>query len=118
MRAQMIVLLLLASCSGGGGNGAGNAAGNVAGNRAAPALDETQQRVLAMPESARHAVLIGAIRDARLDCQHVVSSQAVQQGAGGLPTYVATCDGGKRFVVTIGPGGAGAVQPADAGQAR
>jgi hypothetical protein len=118
MRAQMIVLLLLTSCSGGGGNVTGNAARNAAGNRAAPALDETQQRVVAMPESARNAVLIGAIRDAHLDCQHVASSQPVQQGAGGLPTYVATCDGGTRYVVTIGPGGAGAVQPADAGQAR
>lgn len=99
-----IGMLLLAGCGGGGGNAAANAGAG----KAPPALDETQRRVAAMGEVERNAVLIRAIRSAHLDCQHVDSSQAAANPAG-LPSYIATCDRTKRYAVTIGPNGDGAV---------
>jgi hypothetical protein len=75
-----------------------------------------QQRVAAMPEGERNAVFIRAIIDAGLECQNVQSASPVAGAAGGA-SWVARCEGGRAYTITLGAGGNAIVQPgAPAGQ--
>jgi hypothetical protein len=88
--------LVLAACGGGSGNVAQPEA-NVAN---AAGAGDVQARIRELPEGQRNAALIRAIRDARLDCQHVVQSSEVSPPPS-TPAYVATCEGGGVFLVVI-----------------
>jgi len=63
-----------------------------------------QARLQAMPEGQRNAVFIRALRDARRDCQGVVSS-AYQGLLRDRPTWTARCDDGVGWVIIIGKDG-------------
>lgn len=94
------------------------ACGEDGGSAAAPAgpqpLDAVQNRIVAMTEAERNGVLIRAIRDARRDCQHVETSEALPAAANGAPGFLARCAGGRAYVVGIGRGGTATVTPAGA----
>ena len=110
MRIQLIGLgaLLLSACGSGGGDSANEAENQV--NAAPVRLDETQQRVTNLSEGERNAMLIRAIRDANLPCQHVESSVAATE-ARTAPAYFATCEDGAVYAVAIGSDGNATVQP-------
>lgn len=63
-----------------------------------------QARLQTMPEGQRDAVFIRALRDAKRDCQGVVSS-AYQGLLQGRPTWTARCDDGVGWVIIIGKDG-------------
>jgi hypothetical protein len=63
-----------------------------------------QARLETMPEGARNAVFIRAIRDAGRKCQGVVGS-AYQGAFRGRPTWTARCDDGVGWVILIGKAG-------------
>lgn len=99
----------LAACGGGGTNEATDAGSN-------PALP-AGNRVAALPEGARDAVFIRAIRDAGFDCQHVDSSVSVAP-VRGLPAWRATCRGGGRWTILIAPEGTAQVIEGSAVEGR
>lgn len=60
--------------------------------------------VAAMPAGQRHAVLFRAIRDAGRACQRVEGAEVAP--AGTPPgSWLATCDDGARWLVTLTPDG-------------
>jgi hypothetical protein len=63
-----------------------------------------QARLEAMPEGQRNAVFIRALRDAKRDCQGVLSS-AYQGLIQTRPTWTARCDDGVGWVIIIGKAG-------------
>lgn len=63
-----------------------------------------QARLQAMPEGQRNAVFIRALRDAKRDCQGVVSS-AYQGLLRDRPTWTARCNDGVGWVIIIGKDG-------------
>lgn len=71
-----------------------------------------QTRLQALPETARNAVFIRALRDAGFDCQHVEAS-AFEGAANGAPTWSARCDDGNRWTIAIGPNGVAQVANAE-----
>jgi len=105
-------LLLMAAACGerGGAEGANGAAltNNVAAADAGGG--EVQNRIRTMPEGQRNAVLIRAIRDAKLNCQHV-SESAPAQTSNQVPVYLATCEDGAVYAVAISDDGNARVQP-------
>jgi len=71
---------------------------------AAPATEDAfQERIRTMPEAARNAVFIRAIRDAGFLCQHVASSS--RMGEGGAPTWSAVCSDSGQWIIAIGANG-------------
>jgi hypothetical protein len=68
------------------------------------AANPFEERLRALTEGERNAVFIRAIRDARLECQHVESS-APGEPVRGVPTWRARCDGGANYTIAILPGG-------------
>lgn len=74
---------------------------------AAPA-DDYAQRIRALPEGQRDAVLLRAIRDAGRECQHVTRSTALP-ATDGAPSWRARCDDGATWVVALNPGGVATV---------
>ena len=67
-------------------------------------VESAGNRLAAMPEGQRNAVFIRAIRDARLDCQHVESSSAAGEYRG-MPVWNVRCSGGGDWTVVIGGDG-------------
>ena len=84
--------------------------------KSAPA-DDYAERIKALPEGQRDAVLLRAIRDAGRPCQHVTRSTAVAPAdPGDAPAWTARCDDGATWVVALNPGGVATVTGAtDAG---
>ena len=80
-------------------------------DKSAPAPDagqrEYQTKLREMPDTARNAVFIRAIRDAGFTCQHVSTSSYLGDAAG-APTWSAKCDESE-WTVAIGPGGSAQV---------
>jgi hypothetical protein len=103
--------LLLAACS--GGNQAGNAGtGNEAANGAAPrAMSEAQTNVRGLDESARHDLLIRAIRERGHACDEVSASEAIVT-QNNTPVYMATCQDNAVYAVAIGADGSASVRQA------
>ena len=100
------VLTMLSAC---GPSGNSAPAGNeVAGG-------DVGQRLRAMPEGQRNAVLIRAIRDAQLDCQHVRGSVPAGDYRG-LPVWEVHCAGGGQWTLVVT--GDGTAQILDANEAR
>jgi hypothetical protein len=82
---------MLAACGPTGGNAP-------AGNEAASVDD--RQRLEAMPEGQRNAVFIRAIRDARLECQHVQGSVPAGEYEG-MPVWDVRCAGGGNWTIVV-----------------
>lgn len=64
-----------------------------------PATNQ-QEAVIALPEGQRLAVLLRAIRDAGLPCQHVESAERLPDTRQG-PRWRAKCDDGSFHLVSI-----------------
>lgn len=62
------------------------------------------ERLQAMGENERNAVLYRAIHDAGRDCQQVTKS-AASDPIKGAPAWTATCDNGSRWTIIIGKDG-------------
>jgi hypothetical protein len=101
-------LLALTACGGGGGGGDNVQSGP-------RPLDAVQNQVVALPEAQLHGVLLRAVRDAGLECQHVESAAPQPAASDGSPVYLARCTGGQAYAVGIGRGGNASVQAAAAG---
>jgi hypothetical protein len=111
--AMGALLLVAAGCGDRGAQGAEGANGAALTNNVA-ATDagggEVQNQIRNMPEGQRNAVLIRAIRDANLSCQHVAEASAAQT-SNQVPVYLATCDDGAVYAVAISNDGTARVQP-------
>lgn len=102
MRTLILLLALpLAACGGGSGNSTATA------SPTAPAgLSPTQQQIVDLPEEQRKGVFIRALRDANIDCQGVTKTERRTDIAqDGQPTWIATCQGGATYSVSITPDG-------------
>jgi len=66
---------------------------------------EIQQRIAALGEPQRNAVLIRAVRDAGFDCQQVTGSQPQPDAAAKGQVWTAKCSGGASYAVVIGRDG-------------
>lgn len=111
MRMTLMIAIALATTAGCGGRPAGQAPENQ--TRETAAADE--QRIRALPEAQRLAVLYRAIHDAGQDCQVVTSAM----GAGtyrGLPVWRANCRGGGVWTIVIADNGV--AQVLNAAEAR
>ena len=90
-----------------------------AGDRSAPARNEAagdvRQRLEAMPEGQRNAVFIRAVRDARLECQHVRGSVPAGEYRG-MPVWDVHCAGGGHWTIVVT--GDGTAQILNANEAR
>jgi len=103
-----LAMLALAGCNK-GGEATGNAAADnavesnaVVANGAAGSNVAAQ--VIAMNDAQRNVVFIRAIMDAGLKCDHVESSQRLDDQDGN-PMWRANCSGGVAHMVTITPDG-------------
>lgn len=75
---------------------------------AASASSDAAARVAALPAAQRDGVLFRAIRDAgHQGCQQVTGSE--RAGTTAPATWLATCDDGARWLVTIGADGTATV---------
>ncbi|ARS27865.1 hypothetical protein [Sphingomonas sp. KC8] len=74
-----------------------------AANITVPAVDYAE-RIRAMGDNERNAVLYRAIDDAGRDCQQVTSSSAID-AINGAPAWVATCEDGGRWTIILGKDG-------------
>ncbi|SMF61751.1 hypothetical protein [Allosphingosinicella indica] len=95
--AGAALLLALAGCDGGP---------QTPQPAASPAANAYADRLVAMPEGERNAVLIRAIRDAGQDCQQVVTS--IPAGPAG---WDARCDDDRPWRISIGANGDASVIP-------
>jgi hypothetical protein len=105
-------LLLLATACGGGEKEAANLTNNISAGAAGGAggTSDAQNQVRALPEGQRNGVLIRAIRDANLNCQHVTQSTETKT-SNNVPVYEATCEDGAVYAVAIADDGTATVQP-------
>ncbi|MGN7999413.1 hypothetical protein [Sphingomonas sp. 22176] len=103
-----LAALALAACHPGG-----EATGNAAADDAAEANavvengavgNNVAAEVIAMNDAQRNVVFIRAIMDAGLKCDHVESSQRLDD-QNGNPMWRANCTGGVAHMVTITPDG-------------
>ncbi|WP_129791910.1 hypothetical protein [Sphingosinicella sp. CPCC 101087] len=79
-----------------------------------PGPEAVQNRLEEMPEAARNAVFVRAIRDSGQDCQHVESSSRAGEHQG-FPVWTARCLGGVEWTIVIGNDGTASVlNPAEA----
>lgn len=108
MRASLTAILAMsaAACSGGG-----QAPNATTANAAEPAGNQ----VAALSQGQRDAVFIRAIRDARLECQHVQGSVRVGDYRG-LPVWRARCQGGGEWLIVVANDGT--AQILDAAEAQ
>lgn len=98
MRLRLTALAATAALAGCGGTSGNQTASN---NEAAPvALDNAQQQVQGLDEGQRNGVIFRAIRDARQDCQNVISSMSAET-SNGVPVYFATCENGAVYAVAF-----------------
>ncbi len=72
---------------------------------AAPVVDP----LAALPAVQRDATLFRAIRDAGQPCQTVTAATPVKAPGTGAPAYLATCEDGGRWQITIGRNGGATV---------
>ena len=100
--ASAALILALAACE-----DAGTEA-----NVQVPGPEAVQNRLEEMPEAARNAVFIRAIRDAGQECQHVQSSEPAGEHQG-FPVWNATCDGGGTWTIVVMNDGTAAVLNAE-----
>ena len=107
MRNSAIAILALATAACSGGSQAPNAA-------TANAAEPVGNQVAALSQGQRDAVFIRAIRDARLECQHVQSS--VRAGDyRGMPVWRARCRGGGEWIIVVANDGTAQIlNPAEA----
>lgn len=61
-------------------------------------------QIEALPSGQRDMVLMRAIQDSDVPCQHVKGS-AVHEKVRGRPTWVAHCEDGRDWIVMLEPGG-------------
>ncbi|TKD53124.1 hypothetical protein [Sphingomonas baiyangensis] len=94
---MLAAMMLVAGCGGGSAP-----AVPPANDMAEPATTNFQAQVAALDDERRNLVMIRAIRDAGLNCQEVTSSRRTESEG---MTYLATCDAGTNFLVTIGADG-------------
>lgn len=92
MTATLMLALLTVAC--------GQPAQQQPANQVAPAV--IGQRIAALAEGERNAVFIRAIRDAGMDCQQVTGSAPAALYRG-MPVWTATCRGGGRWTLVVGP---------------
>jgi hypothetical protein len=96
MRLIVVVAALMLGGCGGGGQPAPKPT-----PKAQP-LSDIQQQVAALGEAERNVVFIRAIRDAGRDCQGVTQSERRDDIAvNGTPTWIATCQRGQTWVISI-----------------
>ena len=107
------MVALLAAC--GGNEGETQLTNNIAAD--APSVSNAQAEVRALPEGQRNAVLIRAIRDAGLTCQHVEESMEAET-SNNLPVFMATCEDGAVYAVAVGEDGTATVQPVTPAEGR
>lgn len=88
-----------------------NAPTDAAANNAQASQGDYIRQIRAMPQGQRLGVMFRAIRDAGGDCQQVTTA-AETPGADGPPTWLATCTGGGRWLVTIDNNGVATVMGA------
>ena len=81
-------------------------------NNEAQATVDYRQQLAAMPEGQRNAVFIRAIRDARLDCQHVDSSAAAGDYRG-MPVWNVRCSDGGNWTIVVPASGVAQILDAD-----
>jgi hypothetical protein len=62
-----------------------------------------EARLRTMPDGARNAVFIRAIRDAGFECQHVASSTPA--GKSGTAAWSAVCTDSGQWIIAIGANG-------------
>ena len=100
----LLPLAAVAAC------GAEPTAQNGTGTNTVAAADNVDYlaRIRSMPQGQRNAVFLRAIRDAKQPCQGVTELTEVT-GTGGPATWVARCDDGGRWVVSIAPNGTATV---------
>lgn len=101
MKSRMMGAAMLATIAAACGPNAGNAPQQV--DQQAATADYSSQ-LAAMPDGERNAVFIRALRDARLDCQHVDSSERADDYQG-MPVWTARCTGGGNWTIVIGANG-------------
>jgi hypothetical protein len=107
MRNFLLAGLTLSVAACGGVNQASN---GTATNAAEPAGNQ----VAALSEEQRDAVFIRAIRDARLECQHVQGSMRVGEYRG-MPVWRARCQGGGEWIIVVANDGTAQIlNPAEA----
>lgn len=95
MRLIVGAALVLAGCGGGG-------APTPKATSTAQPLSDVQRQVIALTDDQRNVVFIRAIRDAGRDCQGVTGSERRDDvSATGTPTWVATCQRGSTWIVSI-----------------
>ena len=63
-------------------------------------LTNYQQEVIDLPDNARNAVFLRAIRDAGLPCQHVPSSERLADEKTG-PAWRARCQDGSNHMIVV-----------------
>ncbi|URW74592.1 hypothetical protein M9980_08375 [Sphingomonas donggukensis] len=66
---------------------------------------DIQARVIALSDNERNLVFIRALRDANKDCQGVTKSERQTIPGASDPLWVATCQGGATYGITIGRDG-------------
>ena len=101
MKSRMMTAAMLATIASACGPTGGEAPQQA--NQQATTADY-RTRLAAMPEGERNAVFIRALRDARLDCQHVDSSERATDYQG-MPVWTASCRGGGNWTIVIGENG-------------
>ena len=90
--------LALANCS--DGRGGEDSASTAAANGAA----EMQAQLNQLSEAQRNGVFMRAIRDARLNCQHVERSESAGEHQG-LPLWRAWCENNTSYTIVIAQSG-------------
>jgi hypothetical protein len=102
MRLALLPLVLLAGC--------GTPSTQ---NTAAPAVPTEptafQNQVAALSEGQRDAMLLRAIRDARMDCQGVTGSSPSAASTPTKPVWIARCSNGAGYGVVINADGTAGV---------
>ena len=109
MKSRIMRAALLATIAAGCGPTGGP---SQQGNEAVGSTADYQARLAAMPEGERNAVFIRALRDARLECQHVDSSESAGEYQN-MPVWTARCTGGGNWTIVIGENGVAQILNAD-----
>lgn len=103
MRVSPIAAVLALALAGCGDRDAGNQAAPPPAPANAGTGMTTVDQVAGLGEAQRNGVFMRAIRDSRLQCQQVESSAPAP---GGDPrNWVARCDGGQAYTITVGEDG-------------
>lgn len=107
MRASLTAILAISAAACSGGQAPNATTANV--------TEPAGNQVAALSQGQRDAVFIRAIRDARLECQHVQGSVRVGDYRG-LPVWRARCQGGGEWLIVVANDGT--AQILDAAEAQ